>query len=401
MHEEPASPDRARLGLYVATFLLMLGQGVVIPVLPAIVEATPGDTATAAVGLAVAAFGLARLLSSLPAGQLAGIIGPRLLIVAGPIAMAVSLFGLAFATTLEWIVGWRLLAGVSSAAFLTGSLIYLGNAVPQAGRGKAYASFYMAFSAGFGAGPAIGGLLAEVNGVGLPLFVVAGTSLVSAGVASVVLPRERIVPASDSSDGRPGWAPWSDARFLAIGLLSLLVYATRNGTQQTVVPTAAVDLGMPLFVIGLGFSVAAVVNAAGAPLVGYLLDKFDRRLLMVGSVAALGVTILGWTLDGWLPASYLVTMAAYGVVSILVDSSVVTNASDVAPEEARARAIGYFRVFSDGGYVLGPLVFAWLADAGSPSAAIATNAALLVVASLVGIAVMRRSPRRGQDRRLS
>jgi MFS family permease len=386
------STDGARFGLYGPTFLLMLGQGVVIPLLPSIVDSAPSAGGASSVGIAVAAFGLARLLASLPAGYVTGRVGPRLVIVAGPLLMAASLFGIAFAHALGLVVMWRLLAGVSSALFLTASMIYLSNAVSPARRGRAFAYFYMAFSAGISAGPAIGGLLADIHSIALPLVVVGATSLVSAVLAAIVLP--------GGGGGRTGpggvamnWAPWSDWRFLTVALLSLLVYATRNGTQQTVVPTAAVEAGMPLVLVGIGFTVAAVVNTAGAPLVGYLLDRFDRRRLMVMAIGLLGFSILGWTLDGWQPVTFIATMGVYGFVSALADSSTVTNASDLAPEEARARGIGYFRVFSDGGYVLGPLLFAGVADATSTNWAIVTNSVLLIAAAVLGLVLVRRMPR--------
>jgi MFS family permease len=387
---------RAHVGLYVATFLLQLGQGVVIPLLPSIVDRASASDGATAVGIAVAAFGLARLVASVPAGHLAGRVSPTWLIAAGPALMAVSLFGVATADSVPIVVAWRLLAGVSSALFVTASLIYLGDAAPSGRRGTAYAYFYTAFSAGISAGPAIGGVLGEAQGVAVPLLVVAGTSLMSAALVLLVLPRTR--PSRPDANEPPAgaWAPWRDHRFLFVGLASLLVYATRNGTQQTVVPTAALDAGLPLTTIGIGFSLAAVLTTVGGPLAGYLLDRFGRMRLLVIGIGVLAVTILGWTLDGWLAGSFLVTMAAYGLVSALVDSATVTSASEIAPDQSRARAIGYYRALSDGGYVLGPVLFATLADRTSSDFAIVVNAALLAAVPAVGVAAARASGRRAR-----
>lgn len=377
----------------------MLGQGVVIPLLPAIVRGVSTADGATAVGAAVAAFGLARLVASLPAGYLAGRIGPKYLMVGGPLLMAVSLFGVASAGSLELLVAWRLLAGISSALFITASLIYLGNAVPASARGTAYAYFYMAFSAGISAGPAFGGLLAEIHSISLPIVVVGITSVVSAIVGFAVVPLQHPAGIEREEAGR-AWSVWSDWRFLLVGLISLLVYATRNGTQQTVVPTAAIDSGLPLAVLGIGFTLAAALTAAGGPLVGYLLDRFDRRLIMALSVVVLGFTILGWSATDWQPASFLLTMAAYGIVSAVVDSATITNASDLVPEAARARSIGYFRVLSDFGYLLGPILLAAVADGTTPAVAIAANSALLVVAGLLAlvltVGVSRRRVRPGR-----
>lgn len=384
---------RSLIGLYVATFLLQLGQGVAIPLLPVLVRnASPGAGAQL-VGIAVAAFGLARLLASLPAGIAAGRLGPFWFIVAGPVLMAASLIGLASADTLPMIVAWRFVAGLSSALFVTASLIYLGDAVAPERRGSAYAYFYMAFSAGISAGPALGALLADVRGPSLPLIVVGCTSLASAALALAAVPRRRLCPPEPLPLGALSWSPWRDRRFIAIGLLSLLLYATRNGTQQTVVPTAAIATGLSLVTVGVGFTLAAVITSATGPVAAFMLDRFGRTRLMYLAAGILGITILGWIPGGHIAAPFLATMAAYGLVSALADSATVTVASEVAPASSRARSIGYFRLVSDVGYVLGPLVFGSIAGIVAPEAAIALNSLLLLGAGIAGIALFRRSRR--------
>ena len=383
---------RSLLGLYIATFLLQLGQGVAIPLLPVLVGDTSPGAGAQSVGLAVAAFGLARLLASLPSGVVAGRIGPYWLIVAGPVLMAASLIGLASADSLPMIVAWRLVAGLSSALFVTSSLIYLGDASAPQRRGSAYAYFYMAFSAGISAGPALGGFLAEVRGPSLPLIVVGFTSLASAGLALVAVPRRPTGPIETSPLGGVTWRPWRDRRFIAIGLLSLLLYATRNGTQQTVVPTTAIANGLGVVTVGIGFTLAAVITSAAGPVAAYLLDRFGRMRLMYLATAVLGVTILGWIPGAHIAGPFLATMAAYGLVSALADSASVTVASEAAPEQSRARSIGYFRLMSDVGYVVGPLAFGSIAGLVAPEPAIALNAVLLAGVGIAGLAMLRRQP---------
>jgi len=382
---------RSLVGLYVATFILQLGQGVAIPLLPVLVGNSSPGAGAQSVGIAVAAFGLARLIASLPAGIVAGRIGPFWLIVAGPVLMAASLVGLASADSLPMIVGWRFIAGLSSALFVTASLVYLGDAVSPERRGSAYAYFYMAFSAGISAGPALGGFLADVRGPSLPLVVVGFTSLASAGLALAAVPRRSPPQPEPLPVGEVRWRPWRDRGFIAIGLLSLLVYATRNGTQQTVIPTAAIANGLSLVTVGIGFTLAAVVTSAAGPAAAFLLDRFGRQRLMYLACAVLGLTILGWIPGAHMAAPFLATMAAYGLVSALADSATVTVASEAAPANSRGRSIGYFRVMSDVGYVLGPLTFGSIAGIVAPELAIALNSILLVGAGVAGIALLRRS----------
>jgi DHA1 family multidrug resistance protein-like MFS transporter len=375
---------RARQAVYVATFLLMLGQGVVIPLLPTIVAQTHSALDNAvAVGFAVAAFGLARLATNVPAGYLADRVGRRLPLIVGPALTAVSMIGVANASSLELVIAWRVVAGISSALYLTAVLTYLSEISPVARRGSTYAYFYMSFSGGIAAGPAVGGVLAELHSVWLPLVVVAVTSFVSAILAVTALPAWLGGGRVPSPPTGERWRPWSDRRFLAVGFVVLIAFATRNGSQQTVVPVAAVESGVSVGLIGLGFSLAAIMSAASGPVSARLLDRFNRGRVMVLAGTLTALAILGWSLEQWFPVSFLVTMAVYGFLSNIVEASTITTANELAPDEARARAIGYFRLFGDGGYVIGPLVLGTIAGGSSADVAILVNAGALLAAATV------------------
>jgi MFS family permease len=360
----------------------MLSQGVVIPLLPTIVAQTHSTLGnTVGVGVAVAAFGLARLLTNIPAAYVGGRIGRRPMLVIGPLVTAATMVGVATAPSLEYVIAWRALAGVSSAIFLTAALTYLGDNAPSSRSGSTFAYFYMSFSAGVAAGPAIGGVLAELQSVALPLLVVAATSVASAMLAALALPPGRVGRQPSSSPSGQRWRPWSDWRFLVVGMVTLIGFATRNGSQQTVVPVAALGEGVAVGIIGLGFSLSSIMSATGGPLTGFLLDRYPRGRVLAMAAGVAALVILGWTLQDWYPASFLVTMAVYGLTSSVLDGAAVTTANDLAPDEGRARAIGFYRLFGDGGYVLGPLLLGAIADGTGPSTAILVNTAFLLAAA--------------------
>jgi MFS family permease len=164
-------------------------------------------------------------------------------------------------------------------------------------------------------------------------------------------------------------------------MVTLIGFATRNGSQQTVVPVAALGEGVAVGIIGLGFSLSSIMSATGGPLTGFLLDRYPRGRVLAMAAGVAALVILGWTLQDWYPASFLVTMAVYGLTSSVLDGAAVTTANDLAPDEGRARAIGFYRLFGDGGYVLGPLLLGAIADGTGPSTAILVNTAFLLAAA--------------------
>jgi MFS family permease len=311
------------------------------------------------------------------------------MLVIGPALMAATMVGVATSSSLEFVVAWRALAGVSSAIYLTAALTYLGEISPSSRSGSTFAYFYMSFSAGVAAGPAIGGVLAELHSVALPLLVVACTSVASAILAAVALPTVFGMHRPAAAPGQRRWRPWSDWRFLVVGAVTLIGFATRNGSQQTVVPVAALGEGVAVGVIGLGFSLSSLMSAAGGPLTGYLLDRYPRGRVLAFAAGVAGLVILAWTLQDWYPGSFLATMAIYGLTSSVLDGAAVTTANDLAPADGRSRAIGFYRLFGDSGYVLGPLMLSTIADSSGSAIAILVNSTALLFAGALAMLSLR------------
>ena len=116
----------------ISTMLVMMGQGILGPVLPLFtVELGFG---AAAAGAAVGAFALARLLFNVPLGALSDTRGRRLLIVVGPAVVAVGMIGSGLASGLLSLIVWRFIAGLGSSMYMTGSLAYVVDIAPPGNR---------------------------------------------------------------------------------------------------------------------------------------------------------------------------------------------------------------------------------------------------------------------------
>ena len=101
------------------------GMGVISPVLPLFLQHEYGVSATE-VGIAVGFFfGMARLITSVPAGYLAQRYGRRRVLALGS---AINLVGAALvsvAFSYAWLTGWRFVSGFGGSIFLTVATIYL------------------------------------------------------------------------------------------------------------------------------------------------------------------------------------------------------------------------------------------------------------------------------------
>src|SRR5690625_2298815 len=157
-------------------FIAFLGIGLVIPVLPTIMNEL--GLSGKMVGYLVAAFAVSQLLISPLAGKWVDRFGRKPMIIMGLLIFSFSelLFGLG--KTVEMLFASRLLGGVSAA--------FIADITTMNMRSRAMGYMSAAISTGFIIGPGIGGFLADF-GTRIPFFAAATVALISAIVSFLFL----------------------------------------------------------------------------------------------------------------------------------------------------------------------------------------------------------------------
>lgn len=165
-------------------FIAFLGIGLVIPVLPTIMNEL--HISGKVVGYLVAAFAITQLAVSPIAGQWVDKYGRKIMIVLGLIVFSLSelLFGLG--KTVEILFVSRLLGGVSAAFIMPAVTAYIADITTMETRAKALGYMSAAISTGFIIGPGIGGFLAEI-GPRVPFFAAAVLAFIAAVLSTFTL----------------------------------------------------------------------------------------------------------------------------------------------------------------------------------------------------------------------
>jgi len=173
----------------ITVFLDMVGFGLIMPVLPRLIEDV-GEVgiAEAAVmgGWMFAAFSLAQFVFAPLMGNLADRFGRRPLLLLAIFGLGMDFILMALAPTLVWLFVGRIIAGVCGASWIIASAFIADVTAPDE-RARAYGLMGAVFGVGFVIGPAIGGLLGEL-GPRVPFWVAAGISLVNFVYGWLVLP---------------------------------------------------------------------------------------------------------------------------------------------------------------------------------------------------------------------
>ena len=333
-------PRKAALVFIFAIVLLdVIALGIVIPVLPKLIETMlGGDTSRAAeiFGYFATAWALMQFLFSPVLGALSDRFGRRPVLLISMTGHGLDYVLMALAPNLAWLFVGRIISGITAASF-SAAYAYIADVTPAEKRAGAFGLVGAAFGVGFVLGPALGGLLGEVD-PRLPFWVAAAFSLANAAYGWFVLPE---------SLRREDRMPFSWSRANPIGALRLLAMRPEllgmagvtflYQLAHVVLPSVAVlyasyRYGWDNATMGLTF--AAVGIASGivqAGLIRPAVDRFGERAtliagLMFGTVG-FGIYGLATTSAGFwsgIPVMALWGLAgasAMGIMSRLVGAS--------------------------------------------------------------------------------
>jgi MFS transporter, DHA1 family, multidrug resistance protein len=164
-------------------FIAFLGIGLVIPVMPTLMNEL-GITGTV-IGYLTAAFAIAQLICSPFAGKAADKFGRKIMIVIGLFLFGFSEFLFGLGKGIEVLFVSRILGGISAAFIMPAVTAFIADITTRETRPKALGYMSAAISTGFIIGPGIGGFLADF-GTRVPFFFAGGLGTV-AGILSILL----------------------------------------------------------------------------------------------------------------------------------------------------------------------------------------------------------------------
>jgi DHA1 family tetracycline resistance protein-like MFS transporter len=183
-------PRKAALAFIFVTVLIdMLAFGMIIPVLPMLVQNfVGGDAARGAefYGLFGTAWALMQFVFSPVQGSLSDRFGRRSVILISCTGLGLDFILMALAPNLWWLLLGRVISGIAAASFSTAGA-YISDVTPPERRAASFGIIGAAFGVGFVLGPAVGGMLGAIS-PRLPFWAAAFMALVNVGWGLFVLP---------------------------------------------------------------------------------------------------------------------------------------------------------------------------------------------------------------------
>ena len=167
----------------------VLGFGIIIPVLPKLVQQFMGGDpvrGAAMYGLFGTVWALMQFFFSPLLGAISDRFGRRPVILISCFGLGIDYIVMALAPSIGWLLVGRMASGICASSFTT-SFAYIADVAPPEKRANAFGMAGAAFGVGFILGPAVGGVLGDID-PRLPFWGAAVLALLSACYGLFVLP---------------------------------------------------------------------------------------------------------------------------------------------------------------------------------------------------------------------
>ncbi len=187
--------------IFITILIDVLGIGIIIPVLPKLLQELTGkglSEASQYSGIMMSAYAVMQFIFSPILGGLSDKYGRRPIILASLFGFGLDYILLGFAPTIAWLFAGRIIAGITGASFTTASA-YIADISTDENRSKNFGMIGAAFGVGFVIGPVIGGELGDF-GARVPFFVAAGLTLLNWLYGYFVLPESLTIANRRSFD---------------------------------------------------------------------------------------------------------------------------------------------------------------------------------------------------------
>ncbi len=343
--------------LFAIMFLVMVGFGIIIPVLPFYAEEIGASPLQ--LGLLMGVYSVMQLLFAPMWGRISDRIGRKPVIMIGIAGLALSFFLMAVSSQLWMLFAARMIGGILSSANMPTVMAYVADITSEEDRGKGMGIIGAAVGLGFIFGPAIGGVFSKES-LSTPFYIAGASSVITFILVLFVL-KESLAPELRQDHLKKGRSILSAFKGPSsiLFILQWFVSLSLSGLEATFAYFGAEKAGLGTTSLGYIFM---IMGLAGAIVQGGLVGRLTKKL-GEGFVIQLGIVIsaLGFGLilliDSFLTAAVFLTVFGIGNGFIRPSvSSLLTKTSAAG----HGSTTGLLSSFDSLGRVIGPPMGGWL-----------------------------------------
>lgn len=388
--------------IFVTVLIDVIGIGIIIPVMPQLLEELGAGSAGEASmlgGILLSSYAIMQFFFAPILGGLSDKYGRRLIILISLFGLTIDYLFLALAPTIALLFIGRLIAGIGGASFSTASAYIADVSTPEK-RAQNFGLLGAAFGLGFVLGPAIGGFLGDI-GTRIPFFAAAGLTMLNWIYGFFILPE------SLSKENRREFS-WKRANPVG-SLKQLRTYPLMFGLIISIfiiyIATHSVNSNWSFFneevfdwspkQIGLSLTyVGVLVSIVQAVFVKIFIKRFGvKRAIYTGlAFNALGLLLFSMVYQEWM--IYAVTTVY--VLGGIAGPSLQGIMSNMVPSNQQGELMGAITSLQNLANIIGPFVmtsiffyFTSQSDLYFPGAAFALGSVLILVSIVFATRTLR------------
>jgi DHA1 family multidrug resistance protein-like MFS transporter len=352
------------LSIYIPSFFNTIGMSLVAPILPVYARSFGVTFAVASLAITANAFG--RFIADVPVGIAADKWGRRPMMLIGCAIVTIMALANANAPDFTWFLIFRVLQGIGSSMWMTSRQTILADILKPEERGRIMGYFQAFMLVGQSAGPTFGGWIADNYGLRAPFYFYAGTSLLTLIISYYLIHEPKGIVKKGGGGHLPSLEDTKrllkNTTFAMACLATLTVTFQRSGIRGNLLPIyAGTEIGMSMTDVGTILSYATLTNLLLTVPMGYAIDLIGRKPVIIWNIILLAVANLSFVFakDYW---SMSLAAVVLGIASAGAGQAPASLAVDASYNERRGLAMGFYRLVSDVGSMIGPILLSGIAD---------------------------------------
>ncbi|AHF07087.1 MFS transporter [Desulfitobacterium metallireducens] len=334
-------------------FFVMVGFGIVIPILPYLVQDLGGNALS--LGIFMSAYSIMQFFFAPFWGRLSDRIGRRPVLLIGISGYGLTFIFFGMIHNLWLLIAVRALSGMVSSATLPTSMAYLADITEGADRSKSMGMIGAAMGLGMVFGPALGGWLGHYS-FSTPFFVAGALALAILPFAWSFLP-ETLQKSSAASSKKIPHFSFEIAKdpLFALYIFNFIISFSMAMFETTFAMLAAVKVGFGPKEMGTTFTILGIFGViVQGGLIGKLVKRFgDANLVKAGAYfCAIGLIFI-------LIAPNAIALIIATILFMVGNSLMSPTSSALVTKQgnqSQGASLGLFQSFASLGRILGPII---------------------------------------------
>lgn len=347
------------IGLNLSVFIMMLGVGMTMALLPKKIIDLTGSGST--VGYLASAFALSYIVLQVPIGNLSDRLGFKLFLFTGYLLCMATGLLYYFSNSANLIFLGRIFQGAGEAPVWALAPALLSIKYPDS-KGKVMGIYNAAIHIGLTIGPILGIAVLEIWTGNQVFLFYAFVCLIGAIITlfSVENVNKNEVIAKETMNFKNIVTLMSD-RSTFVALAGITLYGAGYGIFLTIIPAFLINVKeFSQTLIGVFFSLFYVAISLSQLITGHLSDKIGRKIFMIIGliIAALGLVIFPGLSQPLI--SIVLTLASLGLGVFYLSSMAFLN--EIVPNSHKGTISGAYYLFWGIGFFFGPILIGKLGE---------------------------------------